>query len=188
MSIKGILKYLILRIGSFCHRKEDRSFETEEHQSIVCLRCSSIYIGFLMTFLFLLVYGFYSVKINLLYSILLVAPISVDGLTQRAGLRESNNYFRIITGLSLGSAFALFIGKSLQVNFNFLHSVKVTLPNLPFLGLIFVSFLILVGVWKKTTPKSIYLIDGLVVVGYVSLWMSLAVALLKLFVDYLVYI
>jgi uncharacterized membrane protein len=38
-----------------------------------------------------------------------VTPLAIDGLTQLAGLRESNNPLRMATGIAAGLAFGLWV-------------------------------------------------------------------------------
>ncbi|MFB6089403.1 MAG: DUF2085 domain-containing protein [Candidatus Aenigmatarchaeota archaeon] len=163
---------------------EDRSFHTRDHQSIVCIRCSSIYIGFLFTFLFLLIYGFYLTEISIIFSILFVIPIALDGVTQAFGYRKSNNVFRILTGIMLGSAFSLLLGKSIQRNLDLLTKEVFRIPNIPFLIYLTALFLPLYLISKKSTPKNIYLIDGLVFVGYLDMMAALFMAVITLGIKY----
>lgn len=184
MGLKKLRDYIILKIASLCHRKEERSFHTEDHQSIVCTRCSSIYIGFLLTFIFLLAYGFYYSRISILYSLFLLIPISIDGLSQAFEVRESTNYLRIFTGLLLGSSFSLLLGKSLQNNLNLFAKEIFTLPSWHLLGLLGTAFLILSYISRKSTPKSIYLIDSLTFVGYINMMVLFVVAILTTLTKY----
>ncbi|MFB6075545.1 MAG: DUF2085 domain-containing protein [Candidatus Aenigmatarchaeota archaeon] len=184
MNLKRIRDYIILKIGSLCHRKESRSFHTNSHQSIVCTRCSSIYIGFLLTFVFLLLYGFYYVNISIIFAILLIVPIIIDGLTQAMKYRKSNNKLRIVSGLMLGSSFSLLLGKSIQENLNLLIKEVFRIPNIPFLLFLIALFLPLYIINKKSTPKNIYLIDGLVFIGYLNIWMSLSLSVLTTITKY----
>ncbi len=81
-----------------CHKKPHRSFFFRGKQFPVCARCTGIHLGYLSMpfFLFKLIY------INFLFSIILIIPTVIDGLTQAYFDRESTNSLRFITGLMSG--------------------------------------------------------------------------------------
>lgn len=187
MKIRELADRLILYLGATCHRRPERSFECGEHQSIMCVRCSSVYVGFLVTMIFMLAYGFYFAEINTLFSLALALPLAVDVFTQNTGKRESNNYLRIVTGVLLGSSPALLFGKSIQSNFGLMVSGLVKLPSLVFLLFLLSFALILFVFLRNPSPKNIYLVDGLVVSGFTAACVSLAAALAGLVSKYLVY-
>ena len=83
---------------SFCHRKPERSFFWKGKQFPVCARCTGILIGYLSCPLFL----FNFISLNLLVSFLLILPSLSDGLMQMFMSRESNNSFRVVSGLFAG--------------------------------------------------------------------------------------
>ncbi|RAL21501.1 hypothetical protein DL897_16190 [Thermoflavimicrobium daqui] len=72
----------------------------------LCARCTAIYASYILLPLF------YFAPKNLFtlgLSIFLQLPMLIDGLTQRWGLRESNNVLRVITGILSGIGQCLFI-------------------------------------------------------------------------------
>jgi uncharacterized membrane protein len=95
-----------------CHRIPSRSFFYKGRQFPLCARCTGIYLGYLSL-------PFFTVdliQINLLFSILLILPTIIDGLTQAYCSRESNNVLRFVTGFISGvgqMSLCSIIGKSL---------------------------------------------------------------------------
>lgn len=85
------LTYLI------CHRMPERSFFLKGYQFPVCARCTGIYIGLIFAIFFK---SFINISFHSdLICFLFVFPLVLDGITQFFKLRESNNLFRLITGL-----------------------------------------------------------------------------------------
>lgn len=92
-----------------CHRKPERSFFIKNHQFPVCARCTGFYTGLAI---FLIYNYFFEIEPNLtllLFSIILLIPVSLDGFTQLFGLRKSNNKLRFITGLIGGIGLIIFL-------------------------------------------------------------------------------
>ncbi|MGJ8683035.1 MAG: DUF2085 domain-containing protein [Nonlabens sp.] len=81
-----------------CHRKPERSFFWKGKQFPLCARCTGIYGAFILFPFFSI--GFF--KIDWLWSLLLMVPTIVDGLTQAYYNRESNNIIRVTTGIAAG--------------------------------------------------------------------------------------
>lgn len=181
--IKDLIKRYIQNLSSVCHRNPKRSFETKIHQSVLCVRCSSIYAGFLFTFLFLLFYGFFSTQISVFWALVLAGPITIDGITQRVGLRESFNELRIITGFFLGSCFSFLIGSSIQKNFHLLKAKVMVVPDLLFVVFLGIFILIYLFLSKTQNPKHIYVVDSITIVGSMALYISLAITILKIIVN-----
>jgi uncharacterized membrane protein len=100
--------YSILR--KICHRLPERSFFIFDRQLPVCARCLGIYVAF---FLGVVIFALNIIAFQNLtwYSVglitsLLILPTAIDGFTQLFGLRESNNFLRLITGLLAGFGFS----------------------------------------------------------------------------------
>lgn len=92
-----------------CHRKPDRSFFIKGYQFPVCARCTGFYISLLLYFIYTY-YFFVDYNFTLLtFAILLLIPAGIDGLTQFAEQRESNNTLRFITGLLGGLGLGILI-------------------------------------------------------------------------------
>ena len=84
------------RLG--CHQMPDRSFSYKGYQFPVCARCTGVFIGEIISLIFLL----FEVKISLVYAIAMVIPLAIDGGLQYIKVWESNNLRRVITGLFAG--------------------------------------------------------------------------------------
>jgi uncharacterized membrane protein len=83
---------------TFCHRKPERSFFWKGKQFPVCARCTGIHIGYITFPLFM----FNVFTLNIWWSIALMLPTYIDGLTQAFFKRESNNILRVTTGIMAG--------------------------------------------------------------------------------------
>jgi uncharacterized membrane protein len=106
-----------------CHRMPERSFFYKGKQFPICARCTGIYIGYIAIFIF----AIFLTYIPLLWSLALMFPSIIDGLTQAFCNRESNNGLRLITGImfgvgtsSLGAILAEIISKLILIVLNFL--------------------------------------------------------------------
>jgi uncharacterized membrane protein len=93
--IDKILHYMFL-----CHRIPERSFFYKGKQFPICARCTGILIGYL----FGIIYSTLSKKSHLLFQLLLLIPIAIDGLGQLHGYWTSNNTRRLLTGILAGIA------------------------------------------------------------------------------------
>lgn len=96
------MKQSFLTSKSFliCHRRPDRSFFFRGKQFPVCARCTGTLVGFAIL-------PFFALKVlslSLLWALALHIPALIDGGTQALGWRESNNWLRLATGISLGVA------------------------------------------------------------------------------------
>ena len=86
---------------SGCHRLPERSFLYKGHQFPVCARCTGVSIGQLSAVLF----NFF-INIPASVSFIFLGSMGFDWLIQEIGLKESNNYRRLFTGILGG--FGLF--------------------------------------------------------------------------------
>lgn len=89
-----------------CHQRPDRSFFIFNKKIPLCARCSGIYVSFVIGMVFaifninwLINFKLYQI---LVFFIIGIIPLLVDGFTQLYKLRESNNILRLITGLLTG--------------------------------------------------------------------------------------
>jgi len=107
-------------IDSICHRKPERSFHLKGHQFPVCARCTGIYISLFLYF----IYSYYFYLNHglglVIFGIILLLPMYVDGMTQYYWDRESNNNLRLITGLIGGLGLAIIITNIIYFIFNIL--------------------------------------------------------------------
>jgi len=83
---------------TFCHRKPERSFFWKGKQFPVCARCTGIHIGYLAFPFFM----FNVFTMNIFWTIALMAPTYIDGMTQAFFKRESTNFLRVTTGVLAG--------------------------------------------------------------------------------------
>ena len=84
-----------------CHQLPERSFFICGYQFPVCARCAGIIIGYIIS----IIYSIFFKKINLTFAILLLFPMSFDGLLQLFTRYLSNNIKRCLTGFLAGFGF-----------------------------------------------------------------------------------
>jgi len=89
----------------------ERSFFYKGKQFPVCARCTGIYIGYIAVIIF----AVFRTYIPLLWSVLLLVPVIVDGLTQAYCNRESTNVLRLITGIMFGVGLSSLIAMSAEL-------------------------------------------------------------------------
>ncbi|NLL70549.1 MAG: DUF2085 domain-containing protein [Epulopiscium sp.] len=100
--------------NGICHQLPDRSLKIGHSYLPLCARCTGIYIGVFVSFIYLLLrkrwHGnrppSYKVLCVLLLSYL---PLLWDGATSYLGFRSTHNLIRLITGVLLGSTLPIFI-------------------------------------------------------------------------------
>jgi len=93
-----------IRLFLFCHGLPDRSPNFLGHKSPICYRCIGLIAGFIPIL-------FYHIQrsnvFQLLWGIILIVPVLIDGFTQNLGLRKSNNLLRFVTGSTGGLGLSL---------------------------------------------------------------------------------
>jgi uncharacterized membrane protein len=82
-----------------------RSIVFGSWQIPVCSRCLGIILGMLVG-IAIAPFGLLHVR---WYALVLTIPLFIDGGTQQMGLRVSNNFLRLITGLFFGVGMGLFV-------------------------------------------------------------------------------
>ena len=80
-----------------------RSFFWRGYQFPVCARCTGIMVGNFAAMISLL---WMAARLE---HVILLLPMAVDGLTQLAGWRESNNSLRLVTGVLGGYGYLVFL-------------------------------------------------------------------------------
>jgi len=80
-----------------CHQISSRSFSYKGYQFPVCARCTGVIIGEIIAIIML-----FTIKIDLLYSFILVVPLIIDGSLQYINILQSNNIRRVMTGFLAG--------------------------------------------------------------------------------------
>lgn len=110
MKYRGPIQNILKVSGScICHRIPERTFRVNNYYFPVCSRCTGIYLGSIIYFIY--VY-FYYVEYNLwliILAILMIIPTFLDGLTQYFNLRISNNYLRFTSGVIAGLGLAILV-------------------------------------------------------------------------------
>ncbi|MBM7686406.1 DUF2085 domain-containing protein [Defluviitalea raffinosedens] len=135
---------------SVCHQIPERSFFIGNHQLPLCARCTGIYMGVFLGFLYLFSRKRWkgnkppSLKI-LLFILLSWIPMMIDGATSYIGLRASNNIARLITGFLFGVFWPVFIlllknyqvmkGNNLSIVENYKDLIIMICALIPFAGI-----------------------------------------------------
>jgi uncharacterized membrane protein len=102
---------LIYRCGdSLCHQKSTRSFFINQNQMPFCARCTAIWLGMLIGLGFMLFYKINLDRKFLIFIMIGLIPIGIDGFGQLFNLWESTNIMRVITGLLIGIICGIAIG------------------------------------------------------------------------------
>lgn len=96
-----------------CHQLPSRTLAAGGHYLPVCARCTGIYFGISLSYIYLIARRKF--RVNALpplgVSIALVAlilPMAVDGATSYLGLRHTTNAVRLATGLATGGVLPIF--------------------------------------------------------------------------------
>ncbi|NLP46977.1 MAG: DUF2085 domain-containing protein [Epulopiscium sp.] len=164
-----------------CHQIPERSFIIGHQYLPLCARCTGIYIGVFISFLYLLLrkrwYGNRPPSFGLLCILLFsFFPLIWDGITSYLNIRQTNNTIRIITGVLSGSTWPIFI--LLIKNYNiYTNNTKPLIKNIfeyihiISLGCIF-SFIIINGYFLSWNILSI-LLTGSIYLLYVQLFIGI---------------
>lgn len=94
-----------------CHQMPERSFHLAGHQMAVCSRCFGVYFGLLAG---IVIYPFFrsideTEPVARVWLILSLIPITVDWSLTVFGIWENTHVSRVVTGMILGFACAVFI-------------------------------------------------------------------------------
>lgn len=99
---------IYLAFSWVCHQQGDRCLTLCGEPLAVCARCSSLYVGILLSSLVYPLVG-HPPTPRIRWLLIAAAPLVLDGGTQLVGLRESTMMTRTITGLVFGVAMAFYI-------------------------------------------------------------------------------
>lgn len=90
----------LMHFGNFfgCHQMESRSFCFKGYQFPICARCTGVLLGELLAIILII----FNVRINMIFSVILLLFMGLDWFIQYVHILESNNIRRLITGLSGG--------------------------------------------------------------------------------------
>lgn len=80
-----------------CHQRADRSFYIKNYQFPLCARCTGIALSSICGYIIYL-----KKKPRLSIGALLTVPMMFDGIVQLAGIKESTNIRRFVTGIMGG--------------------------------------------------------------------------------------
>lgn len=94
-----------------CHRKPTRCLHIHGKPMLICARCFSILLGYSFVPILLLI----PISIPWWVGFIAQIPTMIDGFTQLWGWRESNNFFRVMTGLISGFGLSVLIVEALHV-------------------------------------------------------------------------
>jgi len=90
-------------LGKICHQYPSRCFYVFGSNMGLCARCFSIYSVILIVCILSVFFDIsVSLKNRFLIALSFVVPLLLDGISQYFRVRESNNYFRLLTGLFAG--------------------------------------------------------------------------------------
>ena len=93
-----------------CHQIDERSFHLLGYKFAVCIRCFSIYAGFLVSLTIQLLRGRVPLRIpNPKFIIAAVLPMVLDVLLDTLGIKASTPFSRALTGAIFGAAAPTFI-------------------------------------------------------------------------------
>jgi len=101
-------KFFTYAAAAVCHGLPERSLAAGGAPLPFCARCAGLYIGVFAAFIYLCV----KKRLNgdalpgplFIFAAVTMAPLMIDGATSYAGLRESGNMMRLITGALFGTA------------------------------------------------------------------------------------
>jgi uncharacterized membrane protein len=114
-AVAEALAWIMDQVGySICHQIPERALSFGGRALPVCSRDTGLYLGFAIAILALLVvYGGRPVRFptraKTVALFLFLAPAAVDALTNYAGLRESSNAVRLLTGSFAGAGLAALV-------------------------------------------------------------------------------
>ena len=75
----------------------------------VCARCTGIYIGMIAGLAAFALFRRIEERVLRMCLYMAALPIAIDGITQAAGLRESTNTLRMVTGFIVAFAFGVWV-------------------------------------------------------------------------------
>ena len=102
-----------LDLKKICHQRPDRSFFIFGKKLPLCARCLGLYLSFFIGVIIAIfninwLINFKAYQI-ILFLVICIIPLLIDGFTQLHKLRKSNNVLRLITGLITGFSSSIFL-------------------------------------------------------------------------------
>ena len=105
-----INKWLPIIFG--CHCRSDRSIYIKGKKLPICARCTGELIGIIVSIIL-----FRFIKTSLLFDLIIMMPLVLDGFIQLKTSYESNNTKRMITGILFGYGLSNLFIKSVVFTF-----------------------------------------------------------------------
>lgn len=97
-------------LGKICHQYPSRCFYLLGSNIGLCARCFCMYLTvFFALFVFVYIELTLRPKFVVVAACFLCAPLLFDGITQYWGLRESNNWLRLLTGFGAGVGISILL-------------------------------------------------------------------------------
>jgi len=90
-----------------CHQHSSRSFFLNDNQLPFCARCTAIFLGLVIGTLIIV---FLEIELNVVWIVLGLVPIGLDGGLQLVTNYESSNLIRSITGMLAGMVTGIALG------------------------------------------------------------------------------
>ena len=103
----GLARFFYNAGDANCHQHASRSFFLDGNQMPFCSRCTAIFLGLVLGALILV---FLEIELNVLWIILGLVPIGLDGGIQLVTDYESTNAIRFVTGLLAGIVTGIALG------------------------------------------------------------------------------
>ncbi len=103
----GLARFFYNAGDANCHQHASRSFFLNGNQMPFCTRCTAIFLGLVLGVLIMM---FLDIELNILWIILGLVPIGLDGGMQLVTNYESTNGIRFVTGLLAGIVTGIALG------------------------------------------------------------------------------
>lgn len=107
-----------------CHKLPERSFFYKGRQFPICARCTGILAGYILALICI-----FFTNIPLIFCLLLLIPLGIDGVGQYLGIWTSNNIRRLITGMLAGISVIYIISFIAKLGFHQGYSLIKLLKN-----------------------------------------------------------
>ena len=103
----GFARFFYSAGDANCHQHADRSFFLNENQMPFCARCSAIFFGLALGAAIMI---FFSLEMHVLWILLGLTPMALDGGIQLVTDYESTNALRFLTGTLAGVVTGIALG------------------------------------------------------------------------------
>lgn len=100
------LKVILINSYSYtCHQNPERSFKFQNHQMLICARCTGIYFGILIFLLMSFTINKFKIlssRVNMRFLIIFMLPLLMDWTINFLFNIDSGNFVRFLTGFFFG--------------------------------------------------------------------------------------